>query len=285
MVVVALKTRPDCFSTAQEHIREEVLWQARQLGDHSPVVLLNTLMYFNVKYFRLHTVDQHLQLTLSDVTEEEQEDSEGQKMKILRSTAICQEQQSEPMCCDQPQNLDNPHRCPVKLYQLYLSKWLSLLGLPNLEPLGATEGGEPVQWRCFHEVMRNSGLRLPDQLQALLWTWQSEPPREFQVGRQCLLQDVPSLVPGAPGCAGVRPSESPPRRSTSIELIPRRSGPDTVKSQQGTYYMVPDRTCNTEAAVWYSSSPLGKDTISRMLTRFSVVEEVKDISSKLICPA
>lgn len=169
---------------SQEHIREEVLWQARQLGDHSPVVLLNTLMYFNVKYFRLHTVDQHLQLTLADVTEEEQEDSKGQPMKILRSTAACQEQQSEPTCFDQPQNLDNPHRCPVKLYQLYLSK-------------------------C----------------------------------------------------------------------------PDTVKSQQGTYYMLPDRTCNTEAAVWYSRSPLGKDTISRMLTRFSVVEEVKDISSKLICPA
>lgn len=171
---------------SQEHIREEVLWQARQLGDHSPVVLLNTLMYFNVKYFRLHTVDQHLHLTLADVTEQEQESPEGgQPMKILRSTAAaCQEQGSKHLHCDQPQNLENPHRCPVKLYQLYLSK-------------------------C----------------------------------------------------------------------------PDAVKSQQGAYYMLPDRTCNPETAVWYSNSPLGKDTISRMLTRFSVVEEVKDISSKLICPA
>lgn len=176
----------DTSSESQEHIPEEVLWQARQLGDHSPAVLLNTLMYFNVKYFQLHTVDQHLQLTLADVTELEQESVEGgQPIKILRSTAAsCQEQGSKKVCCDQPQNLENPLRCPVKLYQLYLSK-------------------------C----------------------------------------------------------------------------PDNVKSQQGAYYMLPDRMCNYEAAVWYSSSPLGKDTISRMLTRFSVVEEVKDISSKLFCPA
>ncbi|KAH8020683.1 hypothetical protein HPB51_002632 [Rhipicephalus microplus] len=83
----------DTSSESQEHIREEVLWQARQLGDHSPAVLLNTLMYFNVKYFQLHTVDQHLQLTLADVTELEQESVEGgQPIKILRSTAAsCQD--------------------------------------------------------------------------------------------------------------------------------------------------------------------------------------------------
>ncbi|XP_075553229.1 zinc finger protein without children isoform X1 [Dermacentor variabilis] len=174
----------DLSGHSREHIREEVLWQAKQLGDHSPVVLLNTLMYFNVKYFRLHTVDQHLQLSLADVSEQEQETPEGQPVKILRSTAVCQEEGSEHRYFDQPQNLENPQRCPVKLYELYLSK-------------------------C----------------------------------------------------------------------------PDTVKSQQGTYYMLPERTCNAESAVWYSCSPLGKDTISRMLTRFSIVEEVKDVSSKLICPA
>lgn len=70
-----------------------------------------------------------------------------------------------------------------------------------------------------------------------------------------------------------------------VHWQPFRCSPDTVKSQQGTYYMLPERTCNAESAVWYSCSPLGKDTISRMLTRFSIVEEVKDVSSKLICPA
>ncbi|XP_077487957.1 zinc finger protein without children isoform X2 [Amblyomma americanum] len=168
----------------QEHIREEVLWQARQFGDHSPLVLLNTLMYFNVKYFRLHTVEQHLQLSLADVTEQEEKGPEGQPLKILRSTAGHQENESDHGCCDQPEDTENPQRCPVKLYELYLSK-------------------------C----------------------------------------------------------------------------PDAVRSKQGTYYMLPDRACNVDSAIWYSSNPLGKDAISRMLTRFSIVEEVKELSSKLVAQA
>ena len=34
-------------------IEEEHLWEAKQLGAHSPQVLLNTLIYFNTKYFML----------------------------------------------------------------------------------------------------------------------------------------------------------------------------------------------------------------------------------------
>lgn len=33
------------------------------------------------------------------------------------------EEGSEHRYFDQPQNLENPQRCPVKLYELYLSKW------------------------------------------------------------------------------------------------------------------------------------------------------------------
>ena len=32
-------------------IEEEHLWEAKQLGAHSPQVLLNTLVYFDTKYF------------------------------------------------------------------------------------------------------------------------------------------------------------------------------------------------------------------------------------------
>ena len=34
-------------------IEEEHLWEAKQLGAHSPQVLLNTLIYFNTKFFML----------------------------------------------------------------------------------------------------------------------------------------------------------------------------------------------------------------------------------------
>ena len=39
-------------------IEEEHLWESKQLGAHSPQVLLNTLVYFNTKYFQLKTVRQ-----------------------------------------------------------------------------------------------------------------------------------------------------------------------------------------------------------------------------------
>lgn len=34
-------------------VEEEHLWECKQLGAHSPHVLLNTLMYFNTKHFNL----------------------------------------------------------------------------------------------------------------------------------------------------------------------------------------------------------------------------------------
>merc|ERR1719259_1100964 len=40
-------------------IEEEHLWEAKQLGAHSPQVLLNTLVYFNTKYFMLRSAEDH----------------------------------------------------------------------------------------------------------------------------------------------------------------------------------------------------------------------------------
>uniref|UniRef100_A0A8C4QLQ1 Glutamine-rich 1 n=1 Tax=Eptatretus burgeri TaxID=7764 RepID=A0A8C4QLQ1_EPTBU len=48
-------------------ITEEMLWECKQLGAHSPATLLNTLMYFNTKYFMLKTVEQHSKLAFSRV--------------------------------------------------------------------------------------------------------------------------------------------------------------------------------------------------------------------------
>lgn len=48
-------------------IEEEHLWEAKQLGAHSPQVLLNTLVYFNVKYFMLKTVEEHKKLSFTHI--------------------------------------------------------------------------------------------------------------------------------------------------------------------------------------------------------------------------
>ena len=50
-------------------IEEEHLWESKQLGAHSPQVLLNTLVYFNTKYFQLKTVScPNLRLMRSSLT-------------------------------------------------------------------------------------------------------------------------------------------------------------------------------------------------------------------------
>lgn len=52
---------------ARSDVEEEHLWDCKQLGVYSPSVLLNTLMYFNTKYFALRTVEQHMELSFANV--------------------------------------------------------------------------------------------------------------------------------------------------------------------------------------------------------------------------
>uniref|UniRef100_A0A8C9F2Y8 TRASH domain-containing protein n=1 Tax=Pavo cristatus TaxID=9049 RepID=A0A8C9F2Y8_PAVCR len=48
-------------------IEEEHLWECKQLGAYSPIVLLNTLLFFNTKYFQLKNVSEHLKLSFAHV--------------------------------------------------------------------------------------------------------------------------------------------------------------------------------------------------------------------------
>ena len=48
-------------------IEEEHLWECKQLGAHSPYVLLNTLIYFHTKYFMLKTPDDHMRLSFAHI--------------------------------------------------------------------------------------------------------------------------------------------------------------------------------------------------------------------------
>lgn len=46
-------------------VEEEFLWDCKQLGAYSPIVLLNTLLFFCCKYFGFTTVKQHRQLSFA----------------------------------------------------------------------------------------------------------------------------------------------------------------------------------------------------------------------------
>ncbi|KAM4656355.1 zinc finger MYM-type protein 4-like isoform 8-T8 [Amazona ochrocephala] len=163
-------------------IEEEHLWECKQLGAYSPIVLLNTLLFFNTKYFQLKNVSEHLKLSFAHVMRRTRTLKYNTKMTYLRFFPPFQKQEVEsgecflitsvlavifalsvPSClrccfslnfCDalfvypdklsvgkrkrsedeeipaaveMAENTDNPLRCPVRLYEFYLSKWILLL--------------------------------------------------------------------------------------------------------------------------------------------------------------
>lgn len=63
-------TSLSCFTIADtvfSRVEEEHLWECKQLGVYSPFVLLNTLMFFNTKFFGLQTAEEHMQLSFTNV--------------------------------------------------------------------------------------------------------------------------------------------------------------------------------------------------------------------------
>ncbi|KAG8439861.1 hypothetical protein GDO86_005871 [Hymenochirus boettgeri] len=111
-------------------ITEEVLWDCKQLGAHSPSTLLFTLMYFNTKYFVLKTVEQHSQLAFSKITKQTRKnpgigkDKNCTTIRFLRLYGQVQGglKVTEETYVEQLENPDNPLQCPIKLYDFYRFK-------------------------------------------------------------------------------------------------------------------------------------------------------------------
>lgn len=73
-------------STGYIHSRveEEFLWGCKQLGAYSPIVLLNTLLFFCCKYFGFTTVEQHRQLSFAHVMRCTKTNPDNSKTTFLR---------------------------------------------------------------------------------------------------------------------------------------------------------------------------------------------------------
>ncbi|XP_048403721.1 transcriptional regulator QRICH1-like isoform X2 [Stegostoma tigrinum] len=109
------------------HITEEMLWECKQLGAHSPSTLLTTLMFFNTKYFLLKTVEQHMKLAFSKVVRQTKKNPLNPKdkstsIRYLKALGLHQTGQKDDMYAEQSENPENPLRCPIKLYDFYLFK-------------------------------------------------------------------------------------------------------------------------------------------------------------------
>ncbi|XP_064206460.1 zinc finger MYM-type protein 3-like isoform X1 [Anguilla rostrata] len=118
-------------------VEEEHLWECKQLGVYSPFVLLNTLMFFNTKYFGLRTVEQHLQLSFSNVVRQCKRNSTSQgpakmlsicylpshRQRTAKESSLGKRKREEDVVeLEQQENRMNPLRCPVKFFEFYLSK-------------------------------------------------------------------------------------------------------------------------------------------------------------------
>ncbi|XP_069468475.1 zinc finger MYM-type protein 3 isoform X2 [Ambystoma mexicanum] len=117
-------------------VEEEHLWDCKQLGVYSPFVLLNTLMFFNTKYFGLRTPEDHMQLSFTNVVRQSRKCSTSRgTIKMIsvryypparqrkgRESGSKRKRDDEIPILEQRENRMNPLRCPVKFYEFYLSK-------------------------------------------------------------------------------------------------------------------------------------------------------------------
>ncbi|PIK52933.1 putative zinc finger MYM-type protein 3 [Apostichopus japonicus] len=113
---------------------EEFLWDSKQLGAHSPSVLLSTILYYCTKELMLKTVAMHQVLAFSRVQRLVRKDSRGKREAYIRFLPSEEQKQKEsegkgkkrPLDIDYSLelrvNTKQPLRCPVKLYEFYISK-------------------------------------------------------------------------------------------------------------------------------------------------------------------
>ncbi|XP_053719835.1 zinc finger MYM-type protein 4 isoform X1 [Synchiropus splendidus] len=119
----------------QSRVQEEYLWECKQLGAYSPIVLLNTLFFFCCKYFNFTDVARHRQLSFTHVMRCTKADTANLKTTYLRfyppinegpdaevSTKKRKEEENSDGILEMMENRRNPLRCPVRLYEFYLSK-------------------------------------------------------------------------------------------------------------------------------------------------------------------
>ncbi|TRZ01840.1 hypothetical protein DNTS_004280 [Danionella cerebrum] len=128
---------PDVISSGlvYSRVEEEHLWDSRQLGAFSPGVLLNTLLYFFTKYFNFKTVEQHQRLSFGHIVRCSKNQGSS-KVPCLHfyPPKVDKDGVTEKKTMDESdddedegkyeikENADNPLRCPVRLYEFYLSK-------------------------------------------------------------------------------------------------------------------------------------------------------------------
>ncbi|XP_068194738.1 zinc finger MYM-type protein 4 isoform X3 [Antennarius striatus] len=117
---------------------ESYLWECKQLGAYSPIVLLNTLLFFCTKNFHFTTLAQHQRLSFSNFTRCSKpckgvgtvhylryRSSTAEPHETVLSVLTSERLRKRPDAerdLEMRENIKNPLHCPVRLYEFYLSR-------------------------------------------------------------------------------------------------------------------------------------------------------------------
>ncbi|XP_060918649.1 zinc finger MYM-type protein 4 [Labrus mixtus] len=116
-------------------VAESYLWECKQLGAYSPMVLLNTLLFFCTKNFRFNTLAQHQSLSFTNFFRCSGAYNKAGTVHFLRhqrsSTPTPPREERERLRKRKGEeegdllmleSAPNPLRCPVRIYEFYLSR-------------------------------------------------------------------------------------------------------------------------------------------------------------------
>ena len=112
-----------------EKEEDNILWSKRLYGDNEPKTLVNTLVYLFGKFFALRSGEEHRSLTFAQLEVTEGDEEERTR---LRYTSFGEKNFSGGLkhrrinvnVVEQHENIANPERCVVRLYNKYINKCL-----------------------------------------------------------------------------------------------------------------------------------------------------------------
>ncbi|XP_064167802.1 zinc finger MYM-type protein 2 [Anguilla rostrata] len=179
-------------------VEEQALWSSRQLGQHSPIALLRSLVYLNTKYFGLRTVEQHLRLSFGKVYEQRKATPHSKDTSVcIRIPSISQDQ--------------------------------GLFFLPAVKTGTRKRKREEVDGDPDYE---------PDE-------YSGSPPHCPIKKHECLL----------------------------YELYLSKC-PSALKKRTDVFYMMPDDSSSSDSPLWYSSTPLERAILEKVLTRILLIKDI-----------
>uniref|UniRef100_A0A8C2XL09 TRASH domain-containing protein n=1 Tax=Cyclopterus lumpus TaxID=8103 RepID=A0A8C2XL09_CYCLU len=116
---------PPLGAPVSSRVVESYLWECKQLGAYSPIVLLNTLLFFCAKHFGFTTLAQHQGLSFTNFTRHSKPCYRAGKTHSLRhhrSSTATKRQGEEEGDLEMLEDVSNRLHCPVRLYEFYLSR-------------------------------------------------------------------------------------------------------------------------------------------------------------------